>query len=99
MYEVEYADGKKSALYANLIAENMFVQVDEEGNHHVLTDKITDNRFDEAAVKSQDAFVTTSYGIKCRRQTTQGVILCLKWRDGNATWLVLKYIKEAYPVK
>ena len=36
MYEVEYADGEKSALYASLIAENMFAQIDEEGNRHVL---------------------------------------------------------------
>ena len=31
MYEVEYADGEKSALSANLIAENIFAQIDEEG--------------------------------------------------------------------
>ena len=66
MYNVEYADGKNSALSTNLITENMFKQIDKEGNYHIPMDKITDYRFDEAAVKSQDAFVTTSSGIKRR---------------------------------
>ena len=32
MYEVEYQDGHTAALAANIIAENIFAQVDEEGN-------------------------------------------------------------------
>ena len=79
MCEVEYADGEKSALSTNLISENIFAHIDEEGNRHVLMDKITDHRFGEAAVKSQDAFVTTSSGTKRRRQTTKGVSLCIKY--------------------
>ena len=93
MYEVEYADGEKSALSANLIAKNMFAQINEEGNFHVLMDKITDHRFDEAEVKIQDALVTTNSGTKRRRQTTQGVCICIKWRDGNTIWVALKDIK------
>ena len=32
MYEVEYQDSHTAALAANIIAENLFAQVDEEGN-------------------------------------------------------------------
>ena len=32
MYEVEYQDGYKASLTANTIAQNLFAQVDEEGN-------------------------------------------------------------------
>ena len=35
MYEVEYQDGTKVSLAANYIAENLFAQVDQEGNRHV----------------------------------------------------------------
>ena len=77
----------------------MFAQIDEEGNRHVMMDKINNHRFDEATVKIQDDFVTTSSGTKFRRQTTQGVSLCIKWRNGNTTWLALKDIKEAYSVQ
>ena len=95
MYEFEYADGEKSALSANLISENMFTQIEEDGNRHVLMDNITDNFFDDVAVKNQDTFVITYSGTKRRRQTTQGVSLCIKLRNGNTTWVVMKDIKEA----
>ena len=54
MYEVKYLDGKKSILSANLIVENMFAQIDEEGNRHVMMDDITNHWFDEAAVNNQN---------------------------------------------
>jgi hypothetical protein len=38
LYEVEYPDGYKASLAANAIAENMWAQVDDEGNRHVLFD-------------------------------------------------------------
>ena len=77
----------------------MFAHIYEEVNRHVLMDEITYHWFDEAAVKRQDVFVTTSYGTKLRRQTTQGVSLCIQWRDGNTTWVDLKDIKEAHTVQ
>ena len=77
----------------------MFVQIDEEVNQHVLIDKTTDYRFDEAAVKSQDALVDTSSGTKRRRQMMHGFSLCIKWCNRNTTWRALKDIKEAYPVQ
>ena len=83
MYKVEYADGEKFAFSANMTAENMVMQIDEEGNCHVLMDEITEHRFDEAAVKSQDAFVTTYSGTKRRIQMTKGVSLCIKWCNGK----------------
>ena len=99
MYEVEYADGEKSALSANLIGEKMFAQIYEEGNHHVLMDEINDYWFDEVAVRSQDALVTTSSDIKRRSQTMKEISLCIKWSYGNTTWVALKDIKETYPVQ
>ena len=67
IFKVEYVDGEKPALSANPIAENMFVQIEEEGNRHILMGKITDHLFDESAVKIQGAFITTSSGTKHRR--------------------------------
>ena len=58
MYEVEYPDGHKASLAANAIAENRFEQGDDEGNRHVLFDRITDHRTDGSEVKQQDALTT-----------------------------------------
>ena len=62
MCEVEYQDVHTAALAANLISENIFAQVDKEGNRSVLFDEIVDVRTDGTQVLHQDAFVTMSSG-------------------------------------
>ena len=97
MYEVEYQDGHTAALAANLIAENIFAQVDEEGNRSVLFDEIVDVRIDGTQVLQQDAFLTTSSGTQRRVITTKGWEVNLKWKDGSTTWNKLKDIKRLVP--
>ena len=46
VYEVEYLDVHKASLAVNNIAENQFLQVDEEGNIFVLFDEIVDHFVD-----------------------------------------------------
>ena len=99
MYEVEYQDGTKASLAANYIAENMFAQVDQEGNCHVLLDKIIDYRVNGREVKQQDAFSTTRSGTKRRRETTIGWQLLVQWKDGSTNWVALKDLKESYLVQ
>ena len=99
MYEVEYQDGHTAALSANLIAENIFSQVDEEGNRSVLLDEIVDVRTDGTQVLQQDAFVTTSSGTQRWVTTEKGWEVNLKWKDGSTTWNKLKDIKDSYPVQ
>ena len=42
MYEVEYADGYKTAMIANAIASNLFSQVNQDGKRVVLFNSIID---------------------------------------------------------
>ena len=72
IYEVEYLDGYKASLSANTIAENMFAQVDDEGNRHVLFDSIVDHRTDGSQITQDDAFITFSNGGRRSRETTKG---------------------------
>jgi hypothetical protein len=99
VYEVEYLDGHKASLTANAIAQNLFAQVDEEGNRHVIIDEIIDHRKDSSAVALEDAFVTTSSGTKRRRHTTKGWELLVRFKDGSTCWVALKDMKEEYPVQ
>ena len=99
LYEVEYLDGHKAAMSANIIADNMFAQVDEEGNWLVLMDEITDHRRGVDAVSQQDAFITTSSGTRRRVETTKGWELLVTWKDGSTNWVSLKDIKNSYPVQ
>ena len=77
----------------------MFEQIEEAGKRHLMIGNITYHWFDELAVKSQDALVTTSSDIKRRSQTMKEISLCIKWSYGNTTWVALKDIKETYPVQ
>ena len=99
MYEVEFQDGYKTSLAANAIAENLFAQVDDEGNRHILFNEIIDHRTNGKQVLQQDAFVTTRTGTRRRRETTIGWELLVQWKDLSTTWVSLKDMKEAYPVQ
>ena len=99
MYEVEYQDSHTAALAASLIAENLFAQVDEEGNRSVLFDKIVDVRTDGTQVLQQYAFVNTSSVTQRLVITTRDWEVNLKRKDGSTTWNKLKDIKELYPVQ
>ena len=99
MYEVEYLDGERASLAANNIAENLFAQIDNEGNCQVLMDEIIGHRSNEHAVKQQDAFITTNTGTKRRKEATKGWELLVRWKDGGTDWIALKDIKESYPVQ
>ena len=68
MYEVEYQYSTKASLAANYIAENLFTQVDQEGDRHVLLDELIDYRVNGHKVKLQDAFITTGTGTRSNRK-------------------------------
>ena len=99
VYEVEYLDGHKASLAANAIAENMFAQVDDEGNRFVMLEGIADHRTDGNEIKKDDAFIRSHNGGKRRKQTTLGWEILLEWKDGSSTWETLKDVKESYPVQ
>ena len=99
MYEVEYQDGMKASLAANCIAKNLFAQVDQESNRHILLDEIIDYRVNGCEVELQDAFITTGTGTRRRCETTIGWELLAQWKDGSTNWISLKDLKESNPVQ
>ena len=99
MYEVEYQDGTRASLVTNYIAKNLFTQVDQEGNRHILLDEIIDYRVNSCKVKLQDAFITTGTGMIRRHETTIGWELLAQWKDESTNWISLKDLKESYPVQ
>ena len=93
IYEVEYLDGHRASLTANTIAENLFSQVDEEGNRFALLDAVIDHRVDGTEVKQDDAFITSANGGRRRKETTKGWEILLQWKDGSTTWEAMKDVK------
>ena len=57
---------------SNAIAQNLFAQVNADGNRHILFDEIVDHHTDGTEIKQQDAFPTTKTGTRRRRETKKG---------------------------
>jgi hypothetical protein len=70
VYDVMFPDGATQQYAANIIAENMLSQVDEEGYHYQLLDHIIDHRTNGHAVSRADGYTTTKSGRRAKRQTT-----------------------------
>jgi hypothetical protein len=98
-YDVEFNDGEVREYSANVIAENMYSQVDANGYSHTLLESIIDYTKDESAVDRDDMYIQTKSGQRRIRQTTIGWKLLVLWKDGSEEWIPLKILKESHPVE
>ena len=62
VYEVEFPDGEIKEYAANVIAENMYSQVDEDGHQTQIMDSLVDYRKDNTAIDKADMYVHTKSG-------------------------------------
>ena len=93
VYDVMFPYGAVFQYVANIIAENMYSQVDSNCHHTLLLKEINDHRKLAMAVHIDDKFVVSNTGRKSIRKTTKGWdFLCL-WKYGSTTWYPLKDLK------
>ena len=99
MYDVEFEDGGVEAITANIIAENILSQIDEEGHRQLMLDKIIDHRTTKHAIPKGEGTFQTTYGVTRKKRTTRGWEICVRWKDGSHEWIALKDLKQSYPVE
>ena len=99
LYDVEFPDGSTDVVAANLIAENLYSQIDEQGHHHQTIKEIIDHRFTDQVVQPEDGFVLSYNGTKRPKITTKGCDLQVTFTDGSASWVPLRDIKLSNPVE
>jgi hypothetical protein len=61
-YEVDWHDGHRKQMFANTIAENLFAQVNDEGNRHVLFKDIIAHQYSDKAMTEVEAIITACDG-------------------------------------
>jgi hypothetical protein len=61
-YEVEFQDGATDTFTANIIAENLYSQVDSEGNSFSILDEIVDHKSDRTALSKDDRYEVAKDG-------------------------------------
>ncbi len=98
IYDVQFPDGHTEEFAANTIAENIYSQVDAEGNQYLLLKEITDHKRDGSAIAADDKWIQHGSNKQLRR-TTQGWQLKVLWRDGTSSWEHLRNLKESNPVQ
>ena len=89
-YEVQFPDGSTDCYSANLIAENIYAQIDNEGRTMQLLAEIIGHKAELGkAVKKDDGFITDKRGRRTPRQTTVGWSLEVLWKDHSTSWVAL----------
>jgi hypothetical protein len=99
IYPVEFPDGYTQEFSANVIAQNLYSQVDEERNQFLLLDELIDHEKTADAIDENNKFQVSQNGNILMWRTMKGWHLCVKWKDGSTSWKPLKDLKEAYPVQ
>ena len=62
IYDIEFPDGKTKEYGANIIAENILNQVDQDGCHSQMLEGILDHRKEDSAVSMENKWTTTRRG-------------------------------------
>jgi hypothetical protein len=71
-YFVEFPDGTMDTYSANIVAGNLYSQVDTEAKQYQVISEIIDHRTNGHAVSIDDAFISDKYGKQHRHKTTIG---------------------------
>ena len=80
------------------LLKNLYSQIDEEGNRHILLEDIIDHWRSNSAIAKDDAFIMMKNGVKRRCETTKGWHMLCQWKDSSTNWVALKDAKHSYPV-
>ena len=77
-HDVQIPDREIKQVGANIIAQNMYSQVNADGTTHTMLDGIIDYSTDRTEVKKYDETTATPSGEKRARESTDGLSLKVK---------------------
>ena len=98
-YECLLEDGTLFRYNANVIAENIFSQCDDEGRMHAVLQEIKDHKKDRRAIHISDGHKLNRKGSRVHRATTKGWKLLCQWKDGSSDWVELRHLKDPNPIE
>ncbi len=94
-FECTLEDRSAYCYNANVIADNIFSQCDDEGRRHAVLQEITDHKSNRTAVHITNGYTTTRKGRQIPKTTTKGWKVVCQWRDGSSDWIDLKHVKDS----
>jgi hypothetical protein len=99
VYEVSFLDGHVEEYAANVIADCLYSQTDDEGNQFLILLEIVDHKKDDSAMHRDDMWIKGNNGNQHMKMTTRGWKLLVTWKDGSSSWEPLKDLKESNPLQ
>lgn len=99
VYDVEFPDGAIKEYAANIIAENMYAQIDPHGRSHTILDCILDFKKDSTALSKDDMYITNKSGRRRIRELILGWKFLTHHKDYSEQWIPLKLLKESNPLE
>ena len=91
--------GSMIATFPNVIAENLYLWVDSQGNLFLVLEDIQYHRSDGKDISVADGFIIIQGGKKHPKKTTRGWELLTQMKEQFSKWVPLKYLKERKPFK
>ena len=99
IYDVEFMDGNIREFGGNIIAENMYSQVDNDGYYRSILESIIDFRKNTKAISKDNMHIMTKSGQRRLRKSTVGWDFRVSWSDGSESWVPLSLLKNSYPIE
>ena len=99
VYEVKFSDGSMADYATNVLIENLYSQVDDDGYHNNILCSIIGHRKNADALSQEDGWITLPSGSQKRRITTKGWDLEVEWDNGTTGWIPLSEIKDSNPIE
>lgn len=99
VYEIEFGNGNYVEYSTNVLLENLYQQIDEDGYSHQILSSIVDHKCDDTVAIHKDNGTYELNGARKRRITTKGWKIKVEWKNGSSTWVPLRVIKESNPIE
>jgi len=97
---VEFKDGSVAEYTANVIAENIYSQIDSEGRSFAVLQEISGHRKEPGvALDMENGYTVSANGNKVPKRTTKGWQLQVEWKGGEQEWIPLKDLKASNPIE
>ena len=88
-------DDMKETLYADIAAETLLAQVEEERNMHIIMlNKVIYHRVGPNAVPIAYIYCVTKNGFDWRKRTSHIWEMCVHHKSRSPHWVVMTYIKD-----
>ena len=93
VYDVDFSDGSIREYRSNVIANNIYSQVDSEGFLLSIFSGILDFAKDKTAVHNCNQCIITKSGQRRILKSTVGWNLLITWKDVSEQWIPLLVMK------